>query len=164
MQRLTLLLTLLFVTAVCGAQAGEFRAFKPISTPGAAPGGAKPVAEVAPIDPGQAREVAEKVFKAWNSGGLEKYLADDFYDKSRLLDAIDEKVPRDAQIRIMSIQGVQTLQQYQRPMGTGEGKEIISTVSVTADTQIEFNDVIKGFRRLEGVNEYILRITEEVVE
>ncbi len=158
MQRLTLLLTLLFVTAVCGAQAGEFRAFKPIPAPGAAPKGAKPVAELEPIDPARAGEAAGEVFNAWNNGSLEKHLANDFYDKSRLLDAMDEKVPRDARVRVMSVRGVQTLQQYQR------GNEIISTISVTANTQIEFNDAQRGFRRLEGVNEYILRITEEVVE
>jgi len=140
-----------------GSYAQEFRNLKPIPTPAVAPKGAVPVAEVQAVDPQMARSVAQKVLKAWNSGGLDKYLSDDFYDKSRLTDAMTEKVPRDANVRVLSVRGVQTLQQFRK------GNEIISTVSVTADTQVEFNDVNKGFRRLEGENEYILRITEEVV-
>jgi len=139
------------------SDAQEFRKFNPIPTPGAAPKGATRVAAVQPVDTQMAKSAAEKVLKAWNSGGLDKYLSADFYDKSRLTDAMTEKVPRDANVRVLSVKRVQTLQQFRK------GNEIISTVSVTADTQIEFNDVNKGFRRLEGENEYILRITEEVV-
>jgi len=89
-------------------------------------------------------------------------LDENFYDASRLSDAMEEKVPKDAELRLMSVQGTQTLEQYRR---IENGQTIISSVvSVTANTQMEFHDPERGFRRLEGQNEYIIRIDEAVTE
>ena len=145
------------------AAAQEFRTINAIPTPGIIPPGAAPVEEFRPIAKSAAADSVKKLMAAWNGGGIQQYLGDDFYDKSGLADAISTKVPKDAAIRIMSVQGVQTLQQFQRNKDGG-GHEMISEVSVTADTQIEYNDPTKGFVKFGGVNEYILRITEEAAQ
>ncbi len=86
-------------------------------------------------------------------------LATNFYDKSRLLDALNTNYPRDAKLRILAVQGVQTLAQYVQA-GAGGVEQLVSRVSVTARTQVEFNDPRTGAQRLEGTNEYILLFTE----
>lgn len=164
---INLLRTLLFISLTAGLcstpiAAQEFRTLNAIPTPGKTLAGMIPVEEVRPITPSAAADSVKKVMSAWNGGGIQQYLGDDFYDKSGLSDAINIKVPKDAAIRIMSVQGVQTLQQFQRKKDGG-GQELISEVSVTADTQIEYNDPTKGFVKFGGVNEYIIRITEETV-
>ena len=86
-------------------------------------------------------------------------LADNFYDKSRLADALTTNVPRDARLRVVAIQGMQTLNQYLQNTPSGV-EQRVSRVSVTVSTQVEYNDPQSGFRHLDGSNEYILRITE----
>lgn len=157
---------IIFVFCLClaitsPAFAQEFRTFNQIPTPGRAPDGAKPVQSIESVSASSIQNAAEQIVNAWNSGNISQNLAENFYDKTRLLDSINTNVPKDATIRLLSLQGGQTLNQYER-INTSGKKEIISTISVNANTQIEFNDAQKGFRRLEGTNEYVLRIVEEV--
>ena len=68
-------------------------------------------------------------------------------------------VPRDAKLRIQSVQGIQTLQQYIKPgSGTSRG-ELVSIVSATVRTQLEFNSSTAGFVSRTGTNEFLLEIT-----
>ncbi|MBP7232883.1 MAG: hypothetical protein KBA28_13235 [Syntrophaceae bacterium] len=153
-------ITIFFASVTASGQ--EFRTINAVPTPGKTPSGASLLEEVRPIAKNQATESIGKVMSSWNSGEIQQFLGNDFYDKNGLTDAIGSKVPRDAAIRILSVQGVQTLQQFQKKKDGG-GNEIISEVSVTADTQIEYNDPTKGFVKFSGLNEYIIRITEETV-
>ncbi|PHS22276.1 MAG: hypothetical protein COA85_11950 [Robiginitomaculum sp.] len=109
------------------------------------------------------RDVAEKAIgmlvDAWNSNTLQSVLADSFFDKSRLTDAMDTKVPRDAELSVLAIQDVQTLKQ--KIDDTPDGKVLVSTVSITVRSQLTFNDPDKGYQRREGVNEYIMRIRQK---
>ena len=99
------------------------------------------------------------VLGKWNKPGMSETLAQEFYDSRRLLDAMDTIVPRDATLKLQSIQGIQTLQQYLVPAADSGQNEIVSIVSVTARTQVEFEKPGTGFVRLPGVNEYVLKIT-----
>ena len=85
-------------------------------------------------------------------------LGNEFYDRSQLNDAMNTKVPRDAQLSLLGIQGVRTLDQQFKD--SPSGKLLVSTVSVTASTQMTYNDPTNGYQRREGVNEYILRIKQ----
>ena len=159
MQKTVFALFILFTFSFyCHAQ--EFRKINPIPRPGKGAGRSIAPSEYYPISRDQMKKKMKEIFSQWNNGDLSKYLADDFYDKTRLLDNMYEKVPRDARIRLLSVGETQIMDQ--REMSTSTGKRIVSTVSVTATTQIEFNDPQRGFRRLEGQNEYILRIIEEL--
>ncbi|HKK15254.1 MAG TPA: hypothetical protein VJ981_01005 [Gammaproteobacteria bacterium] len=145
-------------------EARQFRQMVPIATPeftGAnLPEGAVPVKQVKPLDRSAVESMLRGVLEKWNAPGMSETLAQEFYDTSRLLDAMDTIVPRDATLKLQSIQGIQTLQQYLMPGGDGGGDEIVSIVSVTARTQVEFDKPGAGFVRLPGVNEYVLKITE----
>jgi hypothetical protein len=159
MQKTVFALLILFTFSFyCHAQ--EFRKINPIPRPGKGAGRSVAPSEYYPISRDQMKKKMKEIFSQWNNGDLSKYLADDFYDKTRLLDNMYEKVPRDARIRLLSVGETQIMDQ--REMSTSTGKRIVSTVSVTATTQIEFNDPQRGFRRLEGENEYIIRVTEEI--
>jgi hypothetical protein len=147
--------------AAPAAQAEQFRNFNTIRTPAALPPGTVPVEQVEPIDPSLIEQAVRDLMAAWNSGGLERMLSNDFFNKSRLLDAIAEDVPRNATIRILGIQAVQTLSQLERPEGPGT-TIVISTVSATVRTQVEFEDPSTGFNRLEGLADYIFDITMRV--
>jgi hypothetical protein len=140
--------------------AAEVRTLNQIRTPAVVPLSADSVDRIRPV----ALEVVEKavndLFAAWNEPHLEQYLHKELYDKSRLLDTIDSAVPRDATVRVLSIQGVETLQQYvQKKVRTSV---LVSRVSAVVRTQIEFNDPTDGLQRREGTAEYVFEIIERV--
>lgn len=156
-----LTITMFFCVCSAPSYSQEFRTFNPVPTPGKMPKGAVPVTQVQPLSHEKTASAVQEVFDAWNRGDMERYLGNEFYDKTRLTDALTTKDQKDATVRVLSTQGSQTINQIQRRSDNGK-TEIISTVSVRANTQIEFNDPGKGFRKLEGTNEYIMRITEEI--
>jgi len=144
------------------SQARQFRLLAPIASPedpaAQLPAGAKPVEEVQPISRQEVEPMLRKVIEQWNTGEMSTTLSDQFYDKSRLMDVVSTGVPRDAKLRIQSIQGIQTLQQYQMP-AENDKKNLVSIVSATARTQLEFN-TSAGLQRRVGTNEFILKITQ----
>lgn len=159
-----LVISLLLLTGVTAvSQARQFRQVIPIPSPQkiepVLPEGAEPVEQPRNISRERVREAVESVISQWNAGDLEEMLSEDFFDRSRLSDAVDTIVPRDASVRVQSIQGVQTLQQYQMESDEG-GEQTVSIVSATVRTQLEFNDPQSGFVRRQGLNEFILKITQ----
>jgi len=145
-------------------EARQFRSARPIATPVQTvpdlPDGARAVANIVPLQREYVEPAVQEVMASWNTDGLGEHLGDGFYDRTRLLDVVDTIVPRDAKIRLQSIQSVQTLQQYIQPDPAREGAEqLVSKVTVTARTQVEFNSPDTGFQRLPGVNEFLLKIT-----
>lgn len=168
--RLVLFMLMAGIIAVFGYRVTEARQFRQIiPIPSAQksgvklPDGAVPLSQARSLDREQVQAAVEQVITRWNNSGLDQVLAEEFFDKSRLTDAIDTVVPRDASLRVQSIQGVQTLQQYRLP-GESGGSQIVSIVSATVNTQVEFNDPQAGFVRRQGLNEFILKITHQESE
>jgi len=147
-------------------EGSEFRTFRPIAVPPQQQQ-AEPVKTVSsavqkPLQPMSQQKVAEAVNRmitAWNSKQIDGVLGDEFYDRSQLSDAMNTKVPRDAELSLLAIQGVRTLDQI--TTDSPSGKLLVSTVSITASTQLTYNDPTNGYQRREGVNEYILRIKQK---
>ena len=158
---LIVLLVLLAVT-LNAVEARQFRQLRAIPTPNkttmALPDGAVPMEDTADLDRDQVKAAVNHVLSTWNTGNMESALSDQFHDKSRLTDAVDIIVPRDATLRLQSVQGVQTLQQYMMP--SDEGNSIVSIVSATVRTQLEYNDPAAGLVRRQGVNEFILKVKQ----
>ncbi len=145
--------------------AREFRTLNRIPTPKQVlPDGAKAVAKIRPVGRNIVKEAVNNIVGAWNTPKMEDTLAEDFFDKSRLVDAIEdiEKVPRDTRLRILSIQGIQTLSQQIQTDASGV-EWVESIVSATVTTQTEFNDADAGFQRREGNNELIIRIKQRIL-
>jgi hypothetical protein len=107
----------------------------------------------------QVEPAVRELLQSWNTAGLANKLAQQFTDSQRLLDTLHVQAPRDASLRLQSIQGVQTISQYLLQDSTTGGQNRVSIVSVTIRTQLEFNSPTAGFVRRAGLNEYILRIT-----
>lgn len=154
----------LALAAMHPAAARQFRGLIPIATPAAEraslPPGAQPVSEVTPLSREQVEPLVRKVIDAWNEPTLDSVLGAGFYDRQRLLDAVDRRVPRDARLEVQSVQGVQTLSQYQLPPDAEHGTRLVSRVSATVRTQIEFELPGAGFQRRLGTNEFILQVTQ----
>jgi len=145
-----------------GVQASEFRSFRPILTPALVSGGqgvtGRAVSALKPLSRNMAEKAMSKIIAAWNGNNINSVLGDNFFDKSLLSNAMDSKVPRDARLEVLSIQDTQTLNQ--QVTDSPSGKLLVSMVSVTAKTQLTFNDPANGYQRREGVNEYIIRIKQ----
>ena len=145
-------------------QARQFRQMTPIAglqlqaDSANLPANARPVTRLQPVARADVEPMVRQVVEGWNSADMGAMLAESFYDKSRLLDVMDTLVPRDASLTIQSIQGIQTLQQYKVPDAGGGRGNLVSIVSATVRTQLEFNGPA-GFVRLPGTNEFILKIT-----
>ena len=107
-----------------------------------------------PIERDKIERAVKKVTDAWGSGQLGQVLSPGFRDRDKLMDAIQTKVPRDAKLRVTAIQGWQVLDQYR------QGESLVSQVSVTVRTQVEFGDPTAGFQARDGTNEYVMTLTE----
>lgn len=155
-----LLLALMCIAAP--AIASEFRLLNPIRTPqNSLPKGAEEVDQIRPVDRDLVRLIMEKLFSAWNGPDLTKLLSETFFDRLRLEFKMTE-IPRDAKLRLLGLQGMQTLNQHiMKNPKTGK-KQVVSRVSVTARTQIEFNDLQLGFQRIPGTNEYVLQVKQNL--
>jgi len=154
---------LFFVLVLCLgfsslSNAAEFRSFRPILTHASMPPGALAPADMKPVSHKLIGKAVDKVVAAWNANNVDSVLGKDFYDKSRLNDAMNSKVPRDAQLSVLGIQRAQTLSQS--TADSPSGKLLVSMVSVTVKTQLTFNDPVNGYQRREGTNEYIMRIKQ----
>jgi hypothetical protein len=149
-----ILLALCVVSLTPSVEAREFRSINHIKTPGKVPQGAVAVSQQVPPSREDVTRGVHELMDAWNNGNISEKLADNFYDAQLLEDTISTFVPRDAKIRVLGIQGQQLLQQYEK-----DGARV-SRVSVTVRQQVEFSDPDRGFLRVPGVTELILRITE----
>jgi hypothetical protein len=168
--RAAALLALAF--ALLPAAAQESRPFNPIGRPGTAPppgaptagAPAPPPAPVAPPAPAALRDAVQKsvdqLAASWNTPALKALLSPTYYDRDRVQDALVSKVPRDATLRVLAVQSVQVLSQQVRPTSGGMEEEVVTKVSVTLRTQVEFNDPVAGFQRREGLNEAIFTLRE----
>lgn len=150
-----------FAMAALGAAAQEFRALQPIRTPASRPPeGAVRVSPPVPVPRERVEAAVRQVMAAWNTPELTRHLGASFPEKSRLADAVASQVPRDAQLRILSVQGVQLLDQHDLPPDAGRRFRLrVSLVSVTVRTQVEFNDAA-GFQALDGTNDYVIEVKE----
>lgn len=114
-----------------------------------------------PISQEAVRQAVRDFFAAWNNGALSSYLDPSFVNGDRLLDAVNNVVPRDATVRVLAISSIVT-----RPvdeiewLDNGNGFNRKTKVSVIVTTQIEFTNT-NGLQRLDGTNEYTFNVTEE---
>lgn len=147
------------------SQSAEFRRANPLPTPellqrGGAAGAVARIIE--PVSRERVEAAIRRVFDTYTNmspGQLEAVLAESFFDRARLVDNLTEALPRDAKLRILGVESIQTLEQTIDVAPDGRQTRI-SVVSVTVRSQFEFNDPVSGFIRLDGTNEYLLRIKE----
>lgn len=158
----TLIAALAVPLVLSTADARQFRSIQPIVTPVKAallPDGAQPVDSIQAVP----REVIAPALKdllvKWNAPGMSDTLTDGFFDKNRLLDTMSSSVPRDAKLSVLAVRGIQTVQQYITPADDGGRGTLVSLVTVTVQTQVEFNSPTSGYTRLPGTNEFLLEVT-----
>jgi len=154
---------LLLLCCITTQASAQFRTLVPIASPksqaDAMPEGAVAVEEFSPIPRSVVEPQLEMILAKWNTPEMASTLSDQFYDRTRLLDLVNTEIPRDARLRVLSLQNVRTLQQYELPAANSESPAKVSIVSATARTQLEFNSPT-GLVRLPGTNEFILKVTQ----
>ncbi len=138
------------------AFAREFRVINAIPAPERLPDGAQAVEQVVPVSRKLIEGTVQKLAESWNTQELEKYLGEDFYDKNRLSDNINTFIQRDGKLRVLGIQGQQTLQQFE------QDGALVSRVSVIVNTQIEFNHPTAGFQRFPGRTELVFKVKQRL--
>ncbi len=140
--------------------AAEFRAIRPISAPAALPPGAVAVApnEMVPVSTNKVRRAVKIFADSFIEPEFADLLSDGFFDKQGLLDNISSFVPRDTKVRVLSVQGIQTVGQVILP---GQGIRQ-SDVTASVRVQIEFNDPNNGFQRIEDSGDIFFRFSEKI--
>ncbi len=156
---------------------GEFRSFNPIQGPdqltprwdGSAAGFQdspdiqRILQESRARVPDLARKAVAGIFDAWSKGNVDGLLAEGFYDKSRFLDLLKLDVPRDARVRILAIESIHPLEEVSSVETVPSLILRVRTrLSAVVRTQIEFEDPGRGFRKIQGRNEFILRLNQEI--
>ena len=143
--------------AALPATAQEGRTFNPIARPAARPAlpsGAVRISPPRPIAKDRIEQAVAEIASAWNERRVDRVLGASFQRARELSDAMQTKVPRDAVLRVMAIQGWQVHDQYL------QGGAIVSKVTITLRTQVEFGDVSAGYQVRDGINEYGVTLTE----
>ena len=141
------------------------REFRPIAVPDApVPTGGIPLAgEVAPPERGKAVSAMREALEQWNSPAFAESIGEDFEDRRRLIDNFGVDVPPNAELDVLSVRNFRPLQSYGERPSSGGNPRLITRAQVTADTQIFIDDPGRGFRRLEGSNDFVVEIVEELV-
>ncbi len=150
------------LSTVGPSQSAEFRRANPLPRPDLLEQGAAAARIIEPVSRERVEAAIRRVFDTYSNmspGQLEAVLAESFFDRDRLVDNLTEALPRDAKLRVLGIESIQTLEQTIDVAPDGRQTRI-SVVSVTVRSQFEFNDPVSGFIRLDGTNEYLLRIKE----
>jgi len=148
--------TLLMVTCGTAVNAQESRTINPIARPqvkAALPSGAIAINPPIPVPREKVEAAVQKLAAAWSERKLDSVLGSQFNDRDRLVDALETKVPRDARLRVVSVQGWQVLEQHR------VGGFLVSKLSVTASTQVEFSGAT-GYQVRPGTNEYIITLND----
>jgi len=162
---MVILIIFMMLGFIGSSQARQFRLMTPIATPeepnAQLPDGVMSVENVQPVPREEVETLVKEVIEKWNTPEMESTLSEQFYDKSRLMDVVETGVPRDATLRIQAIRGIQTVQQYIVPNPDKGRNEVVSIVSATVQTQLEFNTGT-GFTRFPGTNEFILKVNSAV--
>jgi len=171
------ILFIAFITiGIANVSDASFRSLQPVAAPretwssdrqatGALPGEdtERLAREARARSPQLAREAMQRLVNSWNQGDTARFLSPSFVDRDRFLTSWDGQVPRDARIRLLSVESAQALDQDNRIEGSPPTSLHVSTrVSVRATTQIEFNDPALGFQRREGRNEYFFVIRQRI--
>jgi len=162
LSRIFLVMMLALLPFLSGiVEARGFRSILPIASPNdSLPKDAEILKERELVRIDLVQEGVEAILKAWNTGELDPLLVKDFFDKSRLLDVLNDTAPKDARLRLLSIRGTNTLQQFR--MKTEQGPDRVSHVSAIVDLQIEYIDPQQGFVQLDSTNEFILEVREPI--
>ncbi len=145
------------------AGSAQYRSLKPIASPTTLPENAVRPPRLQPVQRNVIEYVVRRFADSWNTGKMADFIDPDFWNKNRLLDTLMTDAPRDARLRILSIRNTQTLNQYIVPKPQGRAHQV-SEVSVVVNTQIEYNDSQDGFQKIEGVNEFIIKIIQKAAE
>jgi hypothetical protein len=155
----------ILVYITINAYAQEVRRIQPIKSPASIDEplaeGIQPVKKPIPIDRQTIEKTMQKIAESWNSPDMMNTLGKNFYEKDRLMDSMNSKAPVDARLRIMSVGSYRVINQGIKLDPAGD--LLISRVSVTAKTQVEYNDPANGFQRRQGEQEYIIKITQKGV-
>ena len=162
MRRATSALLFVLALAPAAATAQTFRSFQAIPTPDAGTREAMRLRGAAAGIRQVPREVVDeavhRIYATYNTPDFRQYLSELFYDPERLVEAIAEKVPREAVLRLISINSVQTVSQKAAKDELGRDT-IESLVLVVVRAQMEFTSA-QGFQRREGESELVLRFRE----
>lgn len=153
---LRIALLALALGAALPTPAQEGRAFNPIARPAARPAppaGATRISPPRPIARERIEQAVAQIASAWNERRVGRVLAPGFQRAQELADAMQTKVPRDAVLRVMAIQGWQVHDQYL------QAGSLVSKVTITLRTQVEFGDPA-GYQVRDGINDFSVTLTE----
>ncbi len=131
-------------------------------------GGLSPEAEglnLKPIPQEAVRQAVRDFFAAWNNGpgSLASHLDPEFVNAARLIDSINDVVPRDATVRVLAISSIVTRPDeivWLSEEDKTKGFDRKTKVSVVVTTQLEFTNT-NGLQKIRGNSEYNFNVTEE---
>mgnify|MGYP002632452389 CR=1 FL=1 len=162
----------LVLAAAAPTEAGQFRSSKRIGGPsagtansavkkGGAPSFKVTKQQFAPIDRRQIETMVRKTLEKWNTPEFPATLNELFPDKDKVVETQNQYIPKDARLRVLSFQSVQTLSQNLEGTPGGDGF-LVSKISVTVKTQMEYSSASLGFKKFEGRNELILNVRQKL--
>lgn len=113
-----------------------------------------------PLPRDDVRRALQKVFDEWAGPGLRGKLSWHFVRADQLADAARVYVPRKARVRVQGVSNIQINEQAIMRGQAPDGRDLlVSRVTTTARTQVEFNNPFnQEFTTLIGTNDFVLQI------
>jgi hypothetical protein len=115
---------------------------------------AAPLAAPVAVAPARVEDAMQQLVWTWNQRELDRLLAADFRDRSRLLEVLDTRVPRRATLKLVAVQGWQVLEQ------AVIGGTLVTRLIITARTRVDFTDDAGTPQSREGVNDYTVALRD----
>lgn len=117
-----------------------------------------------PIPRPDVKQAMETIFARWGTAETRLAFNENFVNSSRLSDLILDLAPRSYRLRVLQVSNIEVLTQAIRPGAAPGGQDLlVSRVAATVTTQLEFTDrVNRRFRRLRGVNDYVIQMFHKV--
>ncbi|SEO89584.1 hypothetical protein [Aquisalimonas asiatica] len=147
MSRLLLVLLLGFATALHAGQ----RSQDPI-------GEREDMGSLPSVERQQLEDWLQALAASWNTPRLSDYLDPDLPDRQRLLGAIEDQVPPDAELRVLSVGPVRVLDEDRAP------GMITRVVRVSVRLQVQGSADNGGLERRESRQNLVVRWTRRVPE
>ncbi|MCX8110338.1 MAG: hypothetical protein N3D15_03695 [Syntrophorhabdaceae bacterium] len=160
-----IIITGIFMFIALEVTAQELRPFNPIRTQASITGtllpGAQVVEPTKPLPDKVISSSADTIASSWNTLDFQKMVSDRFYNRSRLIDAMNTETAKDAKLKVLNTHSANIISQAIVPDSDG-GKLRVSTVSIVMETRAEFNDPKQGFISAPGTNEMLIEVVEKI--
>ena len=118
--------------------------------------------KIVPVKKNHVEKIIKKLAKDWKTRRLSEYLAEDFFEKERLLDTLRASTSLAPKLRILAIRDLETISQFVKPVSIERAGYRFSLMVAKIKTQVEYNTAKGYVKSKANTQEYLFLIREKL--